>query len=65
MALKQSAAGFNRKTLYVSKKSSILANQNIMLMDSAEASVDCVTPYAIRNLTNYPLLVASLQSGMQ
>ena len=34
-----------------------------MLMDTAEALVDAVTPYAIRNLTNYPINVASLGAG--
>ena len=34
-----------------------------MLMDSAEALVDAVTPYAIRNLTNCPLNVSTLQDG--
>ena len=37
--------------------------QNVMLMDSAEALVDCVTPYAIRNLTDRTIRVASLHRG--
>ena len=45
-------------------REAMLGNQNIMLMDSAEAMVDCVTPYAIRNLTNFPIFVKSLQEGL-
>ena len=41
-------------------RQSLLSNQNIMLMDSAEALVDAVTPYAIRNLTSGPIKVSTL-----
>ena len=34
-----------------------------MLMDEGEAIVDCVTPYAIRNLTDKPIKISSLQVG--
>ena len=39
------------------------ANPNVMLMDTAEAMVDCVTPYAIRNLTDRPIHISSLRVG--
>ena len=38
-------------------------NQSVMLMDEGEAIVDCVTPYAIRNLTDKPIKISSLQVG--
>ena len=37
--------------------------QNVMLMDTKEALVDCVTPYAIRNLTDRAIKVTSLVQG--
>lgn len=55
-ALRQSAS-FSRS------RTQLLANQNVMLMDTAEAIVDCVTPYAIRNLTDRTIKVASLRQG--
>ena len=44
-------------------RTSLMGNQNVMLMDTAMASVDCVTPYAIRNLTDRTIKVASLHQG--
>lgn len=41
----------------------LMGSQNVMLMDTAEALVDCVTPYAIRNLTDRSIKVASLRQG--
>ena len=60
--MKQNSADLQASSRITFKRSreSMLGNQNIMLMDSAEAMVDCVTPYAIRNLTNYPIFVKSL-----
>lgn len=63
MIKKQNEDYHRNQSTFICTKNASLENQNVMLMDTAEALVDAVTPYAIRNLTNYPILVASLKDG--
>ena len=50
-----------RSSMMIKGRETMMANENVMLMDTEEATADFVTPYAIRNLTERTISVKSLK----